>query len=87
MVVTLASQDAAYDPVEVADLVDWASYFGITHPVLADSGAVTDMVYDPGRRTRPTYVLLSPGLVIEEIGGSGSITDAEIEAVLPTPYP
>lgn len=85
--VTLASEDASRNPVDVADLVDWATYFGITHPVLADPGAVTDMVYDPSRRTRPTYVLLSPGMVIEEIGGSGSISDAEIEAVLPTPYP
>ena len=87
MVVTIASDDASYNPVDVADLNDWVSYFGITFPVLADPGYTIDPLYDPSGRSRPTYVLLSPGMLIEEIGGSGTVSDADIERVLPVAYP
>lgn len=87
VVLTLASDDALYNPVDVADLVDWVAYYGITHPVLADPGYTIDPLYDPTGRTRPTYVLFAPGMVVDDIGGTSSITDAEIEAVLPIPYP
>jgi len=42
-------------------------------------------VYDPTARTRPTYVLLAPGAEIVSVGGP--VSDAQIEAVLPTAYP
>ena len=82
---TLASEDAFRNPVDQADLEDWADYFSLTFPVLEDPGAVTDLIYDPMRRTRPGYVLLAPGGVIVEIGNS--ISNGDIEAVLPTAYP
>lgn len=84
---TIASDDARYDPVDVADLNDWVNYFGITFPVLADPGYTIDPLYDPSARTRPTLVLISPGMYIEEIGGNNSVSAADIERVLPTAYP
>lgn len=53
--------------------------------MLADTGAAVDRLYDPSARTRPTYVLLAPGAEIVSLGGA--VSDAQIEAVLPTPYP
>lgn len=83
--ITAASEDARSNAVDQADLQDWATYFGITFPVLADTGAAVDRLYDPLMRTRPTYVLLAPGGEI--ISAGTTVTDADIEAVLPTPYP
>lgn len=83
--ITAASEDATYNPADQADLAAWDAYFGLDFPVLLDAGALTDRVYDPMRRSRPTYVLLAPGAVIVEI--STSVTAAEIEAVLPVSYP
>ena len=85
MIVTAASQDASYDPVATDDLAGWASYFGLDFPILADPAAATDRLYDPSGRTRPTYVLLAPGLEIVKLASEPS--EAEIEAILPTSYP
>lgn len=71
--------------MDQADLQDWASYFGLTFPVLQDSGAAVDRLYDPTASTRPTYVLLAPGAEIVSRGTT--VTTADIEAVLPTAYP
>lgn len=87
VVVTIASDDASYAAVDQADLEDWVDYFGITHPVLADPGYTQDPLYDPSGRTRPTYVLLEPGMTIVEIGSYTQVTAADIEAVLPIAYP
>lgn len=73
--------------MDQADLEDWVDYFGLNFPVLADPTYSQDPLYDPSARTRPTYVLLEPGLTIVEIGNYTAVTDADIEAVLPTPYP
>lgn len=80
-VMTAASEGPDYEPVTTADLAEWADYFGLSFPVLADVDAAQDMVYDPDRRTRPTYVLLGPGREIVKVGTE--VSDAEIEAVLP----
>lgn len=53
--------------------------------MVEDPGAVTDRLYDPSRRTRPTYVLVGPGAEILSIGSS--YDTATLEAALPTPYP
>lgn len=79
------SQDTTYSSIDADELDEWVDYFGATFPNVIDPGGTTDLLYDPGAKTRPTYVLLSPGLVIEKIGTS--ISAAEIEAVLPTAYP
>lgn len=60
-------------------------FFSLTFPVLADTDATVDRLYDPERATRPTYVLVAPGGEILSVGED--VTDAAIEAVLPTPYP
>jgi hypothetical protein len=79
------SQDVTSGSIDAGELDDWVDYYGATFPNLIDPSGSVDLMYDPSSRSRPTYVLLSPGLVIEKIGNS--ISDAEIEAVLPTPYP
>ena len=53
--------------------------------MLADPSRAVDKLYDPNSQTRPTYVLLEPGGTIVKIGSS--VSDSEIQAVLPTPYP
>lgn len=53
--------------------------------MLADPNRAVDTLYDPNSQTRPTYVLLEPGGTIVKIGSS--VSDSEIQAVLPTPYP
>lgn len=83
--ITAASEDARRAPADIADLEDWADYYGTTHPIVLDTGAAVDRLYDPSSMTRPTYVLLGPGAEIVLIGSS--VSDADIEAVLPTPYP
>lgn len=65
---TAASEDAQHDPVDQADLQEWADYFDLSFPVLADPGAEVDRRYDPDRKTRPTYVLLAPGREILSVG-------------------
>ena len=82
---TIATEGASHDPVVITDLQDWASYFGLTFPVLADPTNIVDGLYDPSARSRPTYVLLSPGAVIETLGMEPSAS--QIEAVLPIAYP
>lgn len=82
---TLASEDSTYNDVEEADLLEWATAFGLSFPVLADVDADVDAVYDPSHKTRPGYVLLAPGAEIVSIGSKPSA--AAIEAVLPTSYP
>jgi hypothetical protein len=57
----------------------------MTTPVVADPSQLTDKIYDPTGRHRPTYVLFGPGAEIISI--TGSIKDADVEAVLPIPYP
>ncbi|MCK6520360.1 peroxiredoxin family protein [Myxococcota bacterium] len=68
-----------------ADLMAWATFYGLSFPVLSDPGGTEDKRYDPGDRSRPSYVLLGPGAEILVVGTS--VTDAQIEAALPTPYP
>lgn len=68
-----------------ADLSAWATYYGLSFPVLQDTNAVTDRLYDPNSRSRPTYVLLGPGAEILSIGSP--VTTSAIEAALPNPYP
>lgn len=65
----------------------WRNYYGLTSPVVVDTGGATDLVYDPSGTSRPTLVLFGPGAEIIEIGNSSSISTADIEAVLPTAYP
>ncbi len=71
--------------MDQSDLEDWADFYSLTFPVLQDTSALVDRVYDPMARTRPTYVLLAPGAEIVSMGVT--VSDAAIEATLPTAYP
>ncbi len=68
-----------------SDLLAWSSYYNQAFPVVADPSRAVDKLYDPNSQTRPTYVLLEPGGAIVKIGSS--VSDSEIQAVLPTAYP
>lgn len=79
------SENTSRTTPSLTDIQSWVSYYGVDYPNLIDPSGNADRIFDPSQRTRPTYVLLSPGLVIEQIGSS--VTTASIEAVLPISYP
>ena len=81
IVLTAASEAVGRRAVELADLQEWAAFYSLTFPVLADVGAEVDRMYDPERRTRPTYVLIAPGL--EVVSVDQKPTDDDIAALLP----
>ncbi len=59
-----------------------ASYYSMTMPVVADPGWGTLYTYTSGH---PNRMLIGPGAEIIQIGGS--VTDRDIQAVLPTTFP
>ena len=67
------------------DLLSWSTSFNQNFPVVADPNRSVDKLYDPNSQSRPTYVLIEPGGTIVKIGNS--VSDSEIQAVLPTAYP
>ena len=75
------SEDYDQQTPTVDDLAEWAEHFELDYPVLTDPGGAVDELFDPAGATRPTYVLFSPGAVVERIGGAPS--DEQIEALLP----
>jgi hypothetical protein len=85
MVITAANENTSYATPSTSDLLSWDSYYSLGFPVVADPGRAVDKLYDPNAQTRPTYVLIEPGGKIVKIGSS--ITNSDIEAILPTAYP
>ncbi len=59
-----------------------ATYYGITAPVVADPDWNTTETYVRGH---PNRMLLGPGAELIVVGDT--VTDADIQAVLPTTYP
>lgn len=49
--------------------------------MVADPGGAADMLYDPERKTRPTYALIAPGREVVSVGST--VEEADIEAILP----
>jgi len=62
--VTVLSQDVDGQVPDVPDLQDWASYYGITAPILADDGSYTGRVVT--NNTFPRLLLLDLDLRIVE---------------------
>lgn len=58
------------------------SYYGLSIPVVADPGWGTLETYTSGH---PNRILLGPGAELISVGDS--VSDADIEAILPTTYP
>jgi hypothetical protein len=81
VVVTLLAEDMESQSADQTDLQTWAEQFGLTHPVLADTG------WGIGNRFEqdfgiPSVTLLKPGLVVHSVD-QASVTTADIEAILP----
>jgi len=78
-VLQLEAENSSYQTPSTGDLQSWASAFGLTFPVLADTGWQV-----MSRFERDNYIsshtLIGPGL--EVIETDGNITDSDIEAVL-----
>jgi hypothetical protein len=83
---TLIGETNSSDNPTQEDLMQWASDYGLTHPVVADPGFSEYVNYlwaDPGFTGNfglPNMVLLSPGLQVEY--SNSSFGTAEIEALL-----
>ena len=75
-------EDSGRDTPDQADLQAGAKYFGLTVPIVADPDWDTLQTYTSGH---PNRMLLGPGAEIIRIGGT--VSDAAIQAVLPTTYP
>ena len=84
IVIAAYAEDTGRTTPDASDLSDWAAWFDMTFPVVADGRFATLGFYDRDRR-HPSAYLLGPGAEIVE-RDEGIDTDA-IEAVLPTPYP
>ena len=79
MPIYLIAEDNEYNATTTEDASDWANTFGLTFPVLADSG------WSIGNRFEldnyiPSYTLIGPGMEVVEV--DGDISDADIEALL-----
>ena len=81
MVVVLQHQNVGGATPSSGDLASWASQYGIHHPVVADPG---QDIFQRWANGQPRYTLLAPGAEIV-VEGAFSVSDAQIEAVLPLP--
>jgi hypothetical protein len=85
MVMTLIGETNTGDPAQ-EDLMEWATDYGLTHPVLADPGfsEIVNYLYaDPsfnGSFGLPNMELLSPGMVV--VSSNGWVNAGDIEALL-----
>jgi peroxiredoxin len=63
--VTVLAEDVTADPPEHQDLVDWADYFGIVAPVLADGDkAITSQIVSDANY--PAFMVVGRDMVIRE---------------------
>ncbi len=68
--------------MEIEECKEWADYFGLSFPVLADT---TEAVYDTYRLAdsgRPLYVLIDRSMVVQ-YRGTGERGHADVEALIP----
>ena len=83
---TLVGEGSSGSSVSTADCELWADSFGMTMPVLADSGFNQAFSYithtSDGTIYLPNQQLIGPGMEIIAIN-SGGISDSTIEANLP----
>ena len=73
--ITLIGENYSGQPPSQAELMQWASDYGISHPVVSDPGFAETAQYlyaDPnynGMFYLPNMQLLSPGMVVEISNG------------------
>jgi hypothetical protein len=80
MIISLMAENAASTTPSTDDLNEWASEYGLSTPVVADTNwGVNNRFEEDGGI--PTTTLLGPGA--EVIIRDGWVQDTDIEAVLP----
>ena len=87
IVVQAHSENSSRTTPTQAELLSWDTNYSLGYPVIADTSGTEDLLYDPKSSTRPTLVLIEPGMSIVSVGDSNSVVAADIEAILPTTYP
>lgn len=75
--VTVMPQDVQGNPPDAADVFDWADYFGITDPVLADKDGYA---YGVTENSFPTLLLINRDLTVETVISPAN--DATIRAAI-----
>ena len=75
--ITALYEDATHAPADTADAASWASYFGLTHPVLADGSYTAHGLYFQG--SQPSYVVFDRDLTIMAVGTGGSMSTSTLE--------
>ena len=81
---TVLTQDDAGGPASQGTAAAWAEDFSITHPVLADPGAITEMSLVPTFPGYPTFALFKRGSVAtRHCAGGGCVLPSHIEDALP----
>jgi peroxiredoxin len=87
IIVQAHSENTSRSTPTQAQLSAWDTNYSLGYPVVADTSGAQDLLYDPKSSTRPTLVLIEPGMTIVSIGDSNSVTTSDIEAILPITYP
>ncbi len=82
VVVTALYEDALYNEPDASDAASWASYYGLTHPVWADTTGELESLYYQGGR--PSYVLFDRqmNIVFADAGTSYSTLETEVTSLL-----
>jgi len=81
MVITLLLENDDEVPPSSPELMQWATQYGQTFPVLADADPVTTRFTARGEVSLPSHTLLGPGGVV--LVGDGDVTEDQIIAALP----
>ena len=79
MPVYLIAEDNESNATTTEDASTWANTFGLTFPVLADSGWTIGNRFELDYYI-PSHTLIGPGMEVIEV--DGDISDADIEALL-----
>lgn len=80
IVLQLKAENNSGSTPSQSDLSGWASTYGLTFPVLADSGWGVMSRFERDNYI-PSHTLIAPGLEVVE--RDGNISEADIMAVLP----
>ena len=76
MFLEIIIENADSAPPSLEDLQEWSGTYGLTMPVLADSGSAVLYTYASGSIGLPYTVLLDRGVVVKSVG-SASVTEMD----------
>lgn len=76
-IITALYEDATRNPADTSDASDWASYYSLTHPVLADGSYTAHGLYFQG--SQPSYVVFDRDLTIMAAGTAATMSTTTLE--------